>query len=99
MNAHLLIRGLTLALIAALALVGVIHILACEQMLCDSGLTARAYAATLLDACGLPFCAFLAINASALGLFLARLPSQLAESIPILSTASLPHFVPPPRSA
>jgi len=99
MNACPLTRSLILALIAALALVGMIHIFACEQMMCDPGLTVRAHAATLLDICGLPICAFLAINASALSLFLARWPGRLAESIPILSTASLPHFVPPPRSA
>ena len=99
MNVRPLIQSLTLALVAALALVGVIHILACEQMMCDPDLTARVHTATTLDVCSLSLCAFLAINASVLGPLLVRLPGQLAESIPILSTVSLLHFVPPPRSA
>jgi len=99
MNAHLLTRSLTLGLIAALALVGVIHAAACDQMMCDPGLTARSHATTLSDVCSLSICTFLAISASALGLILTCLTGQVVELTPILSAASLPHFVPPPRSA
>ena len=99
MNVHTLTRSLTLALIVALTLVGVIHIVACDQMVCDPGLTTRPHATTFLNLCSLSICAFLAISASALGLILARLLGQLSESSPILSTVSLPHIVPPPRSA
>ena len=99
MNVHTLTRNLTLALIAALTLVGVIHIAACDQMMCDPGLTARPHAPPFLNLCSVSICAPLAISASALGLILARLPGQLSESSPILSTVSLPHIVPPPRAA
>ena len=99
MNVHALTRSLTLVLVAALALVGVIHILACDHALCAPDLTARSHPTTLPDVCSLSICPFLAISTLMLGLNLAFLPGQLSESVPILSTVSLPHIVPPPRSA
>ena len=86
-------------LIAALALVGAIHVFACDEMTCERGMMAGSYTPTSLNLCSLPLCAPLAIGLSMLGPILARLIGQLSASIPIASTVSLPHFVPPPRSA
>ena len=99
MKAHALIRILTFALIAALALPGLFHVMACDGMMCTPGVTARSHASTPLDACNFAVCTFRLISVSALGVILNVLTDRLSESTPFLRTISLLQPVPPPRSA
>ena len=99
MNARALTRIVTFALIAALALPGVFHVMACDGMMCMPGLTDRSHATMPLTACDFVICTFLLISMSALGIVLNVLTGRLPESTPFVRAVSLPLLVPPPRSA